>query len=336
MPSKIRMTKIGSKNFIGTQAQERIQNELAKIFGEGTCEIVSFNIEELRKKLNLIIDKVQLQAYKSGTETRYKIRNNTDNKLELMAQAYLLLFQIREFLTGEGINYRYYYTTSAGEARVIEFQEKDLMEYIKFGKNALEISEGRIKKQGQNNEKYQALLDKHYQNLYQGIQDSTTAGRKVVHSYIMHKYDGINPGLRNKEDPTKYQLFTMGHFFEAVDISITEAIEQNQIDNYSFIENAVYGKHLYYDNIEGLRGGDNSITMTQIKSNAASILKYYTILESLKELRDIINVQNINKAEIKERVKELFLHETKYQDIQAFERAANQAAEKLVKLLEIG
>ena len=334
MPSRARVTKVGSMNFIGTQAQERIQNEIVKIFTDGTHEELTLNIERLRKKLDVIIDKVQLQAYKAGTETRYKIRNNTDNKLELMAEAYLLLFQIREFLTGENIDYRYYYTTSAGEAQVIQFQEKDLMEYMKFGKDALEISQGRIKK-GQNNEKYQALLDSHYQNLYQGIQDSTTAGRKVVHSYIMNKYNGTNPGLRNKEDPRKYQLFTMGHFFEAVDIAITEAIEQNQIDKYSFIENAVYGKHLYYDNVEGLRGGDNAITMTQIKSNAASILKYYTIIESLKKLRDIINMEDINKETIKERVKELYLHETKYQDMQAFERAANQAAEKLVKILEV-
>ena len=44
MPSRARVTKVGSMNFIGTQAQERIQNEIVKIFTDGTHEELTLNI----------------------------------------------------------------------------------------------------------------------------------------------------------------------------------------------------------------------------------------------------------------------------------------------------
>lgn len=328
---------IGETNFISGNERDRIEEEISNIFGSGTYEILSLNIQELRNKIDTIINKVELLEYKETGDSnkKYRIKNETDSKLLMMADAYFILFQVREFLTGESINYRYYYNTSEGRAGVIEFQEKDLIDYIKFGKNALEIAQGRIKKQGESNQKYQNLLDSHYKNLYAGLKDATTSGRKVVHSYIMHRYEETNAGLRNKEDPRLYQLFTMGHFFEALDIAFSEAIAEGKEDDFSFMEKSVYGTHLYYDNIEGLKGGDNANTMTQIKANAATILRYNTILNSLKDLRDILNVSFLNRKEIVERVKNLYLHESKYKDIEAFEQAAQAAANKLIEVLKI-
>ena len=49
-----------------------------------------------------------------------------------MAEAYLLIFKIREYLLNESINYRYYYNTE-NTAKVIQFEENDILKYIKFG-----------------------------------------------------------------------------------------------------------------------------------------------------------------------------------------------------------
>ena len=316
--------------YLNDYAIKSIKNEIGNIFGEDTVKIVTINIEKLNKELNNSINK--LETYKKNQGGFKSLKNNSERK-RLMAQAYLIIFKIREFLTGEKINYRYYYQTNDGHAGVVEFEEDEILKYIKFGDTHIRIANAILSKQ-ESNQKYQSLLDEHYNNLYKGLQDDTESNYKVVHSYIFDKYAQMNAGLRNDNNPDQYQRFNMGHFFEAVDISFTEAINENKINDYNFIERSVFGKYLYYDSVHGTKGGDNALTLTQIKANEADVLAYNTIIDDLKELRSLFNINAINKEEIKERIKNLYIHESKYEDIKLFEQTAENAADKLINILK--
>ena len=63
-----------------------------------------------------------------------------------MAEAYLLIFKIREYLLNESINYRYYYNTE-NTAKVIQFEENDILKYMKFGSSGLKMATSIIQKQ---------------------------------------------------------------------------------------------------------------------------------------------------------------------------------------------
>lgn len=331
---------MGRSTFYLSQSDiDSIQNEIATIFAEGSVEEMTLNLIELRKELDYITKKVELMSFGSKNN-KYRIKNTSQEKRKLMAEAYLIIFKIREFLLNEKINYRYYFNASTSNgmvtgAKVIEFEEDELLKYIKFGKQGIQIASHILKKQ-EGNQQYQSLIDAHFTNLIAGIQNASGSYFKVVHSYIMNRYEQMNPGLRKQtgKGAGSYQVFTMGHVYEAIDIAFSEAIEEKKIQDFSFIERATYGKYLNYDSIAGTKGGDNAITMTQIKANAADVLDFTTILKDLEQLKNIFSI-NVDKEAIKEGIKKLYLDETKYQDIEAFEGAAEAATEKLFNLLKV-
>ena len=168
-----------------------------------------------------------------------------------------------------------------------------------------------------------------------GIQPAKNSNFQVVHSYIMKKYEINNPGLRKQtgKGAGRYQVFNLGHIFEAMDIAFSIAINQNEINNYDLIESYMYGKYLNYDSIAGTKGGDNPITMTQIKSNIADLMDYYTLLNDLKILKDIFNTNMIDKELIKENIKKLYLDSSKYQDINDFNNMLDNAINKVIEVV---
>ena len=314
---------IHSKGYLSEYDIEYIQNSISSYFAEESEGLVLKDINKLKNKIDLIIQKVKI------TKDNF-IARNTREKEELIIEAYLIIFLLREFLLNEEIDYRYYYNTDDGQAKVISFSEKNILQFIHIGKTSLEVAASKLQKTVED-QKYQKLLNNHYKNLMAGVQDikgKDSKTFKVVHSYIMDKYGMQNPGLKNKKDPRRYQLFNMGHIFEAMDIAFSEAINADQISNFDFIERLMYGSYLYYDSIGGVKGGDNPITMTQIKANSATFLDYSTILNILIEIQDMLN-NNLDSKMLKDKIKALYIEETKYQDINACNEMIDNAVNKI-------
>lgn len=271
---------------------------------------------------------IEVYSSHSGKYKGSRISRMGRQKRAYLAEAYLLIFKVREFLLNEEIDYRYYYNTEES-AGVVSFSEKDILKYMKFGQFGIQILDSALKKQ-QSNTEYQALLDLHYTNLMNGLQKSVTGGFYLVHSAIMNKYEAMNPGLRKKNN--QYQIFTRGHIFEAMDIAFSEAMQNQTVQDYGAIEQAVFGRYLAYDSVAATKGGDNALTMTQIKANAADILDYTTIIKDLQEIKKLLELTD-PKA-MKQQIEKLFMDQDKYQTLEAFNDAANAAVDRLLDTLQ--
>ena len=305
-----------------------IQSKISELFTEEVDGQIGMDIVSLKAEISSIINRMKFIEVYSSHSGKYKgsrISRMGRKKRELLAEAYLIIFKVREYLLNEAIDYRYYYNTDDGEAGVISFKEEEILKYIKFGQFGLQILDSALKKQGKNTE-YQSLLDLHYTNLMNGLQKSASGGFYLVHSAIMNKYGIMNPGLRKKNNQP--QVFTRGHIFEAMDIAFSEALQNNAISDFGAIEQAVFGKYLSYDSIAATKGGDNPLTMTQIKANAADVLDYTTIIKDLNEILNLLNLKS--KEEIRMSIEKIFMDKDKYQSLEAFNNAANNAVDKLL------
>lgn len=292
---------------------------------------MGMDIISLKSEISSIVNRMKFIEVYSSHSGKYKgsrISRMGKKKRELLAEAYLIIFKVREYLLDESIDYRYYYNTDDGGAGIVSFQEEDILKYMKFGQFGLQILDSALKKQEKNTQ-YQSLLDLHYTNLMNGLQKSTTGGFYLVHSAIMNKYEITNPGLRKKNN--QYQVFTRGHIFEAMDIAFSEALQNNAISDFGAIEQAVFGKYLAYDSVAATKGGDNPLTMTQIKANAADILDYTTIIKNLQEILILLNLKS--REEMKMQIEKIFMDKDKYQSLNAFNNAANNAVDKLLNIL---
>ena len=329
MATKVSASKTKTK-ILSEKDIKDIQSNIAKLFTEDAQEKISFDVTALKQEIDTIVNKMKFIEVYSSHSGKYKgsrISRMGRQKRAYLAEAYLLIFKIREFLLNEEIDYRYYYNTEES-AGVVSFSEKDILKYMKFGQFGIQILDSALKKQ-QSNTEYQALLDLHYANLMNGLQHSQTKGFYVVHKAIMNKYEAMNPGLKQKSG--SWQVFTRGHIFEAMDIAFSEAIQNQTIQDYGAIEQAVFGRYLAYDSVAGTKGGDNALTMTQIKANAADILDYTTIIKDLQEIKKLLE---LDREAMKPQIEKLFMDQDKYQTLEAFNDAADAAVNRLCNLLQ--
>ena len=170
-------------------------------------------------------------------------------------------------------------------------------------------------------------------NNYMRLISGNLNGR-VVRSQIMRQYGDDNSGLKTK-DKKNYQVFNKGHIYEAIDISISKVIDDNDnLNNQKVIDNYVFGKYLTYDNIKASRGGDNPITNTSIKSGKADLYDFYSIEVQLNDILKIIQGGLKNKEQIVKMIEKNFLHISKFENEQLMHNSANEAANKLFKILE--
>lgn len=323
-----------TRNYLSESEIEEVYDTLSRLFGEEFNNQI--NLNELRNELDKIISKVNLISKKRFSHSKNKyvwtqeyIKRTSYEKRKLMAETYLIIFKVRAFLLQEDINYRYYYDTEDGGAKVVSFTDKDLLKYVRASRYGLQILDNILKKQ-ETDQEYQHLLDLHQQNLWRGLQQANDSSFWIVHSNIMEKYGPA--GLRNKKT-NRYQVFTKGHIFEAMDIAFADAIDSQNIENYEYIETAMFSKYLNYDSIPGTKGGDNAITNTSIKANSADLMDYSTLYKDLLLIKNMLELKNPN--EIKKIIKDLFISEEKYQSVDAMEKAIDQAVDRLLKLLKV-
>lgn len=326
-------------NILSTENIDYINNTIANIFREEGEKNISLNVIALNKEINKIIKNVQLEQVKVGKANKYRIIDPQPMKNALMAEAYLLIFKLREFLTSESIDYRYYFESVKGRAQVVTFTDNELLKYIRNGQYGLNILVSAVKKATKANN-YQQLLDLHYQKLMEGLKPIETKNgiRYCVHKKIHDQYVEKNPKLLRYPgtDDHTYMFFNKGHIFEAIDKAFTEAMIKEKVDSYRIIQNAMYGKYLKRDTGKGIKSGDNEMTMTQIKSNSADFMQYSTLLSTLKELQQIFKVPpELEKRKLKEQLVKVFVDEKRYKTQKAYNEMVKKIFNNFVQSMGI-
>lgn len=334
--TKIDIEMKENNNILSDEGVDYINNTLCSIFTEKESSIISLNIIELNKEIDKILKSIKLEKVTVGKNDKFKVVNSNNVTNTLLTEAYLLIFKIREFLTSENIDYRYYFTSAKG-AQVVSFTDKDFLRYVKNGQYGLQVLVSAVKKADKNTT-YQKLLDEHYDNLMAGleaIRDNSTVYH--VHKEIMLKYIDKNPNLRKYPgtDDETYTLFNQGHVFEAMDKAFAEAIIKEKINSFIFIKNAMYGKYLKRDSGKGIKSGDNEMTMTQIKSQQADYMQYSTLLKALEDIKEIFKIPpEIEKDVLKNKLIEVFVDKNRYKTKKAYNEVSEEILKKALNIIE--
>lgn len=320
-----------------TNAQKRSINRMvAKAFQEDLNGQLIINLESFKKQIDTIIKQMNL----SEISKKWVFLNHTARQNFLALRGYILIFKFRQFLLEEEIDYRYYYfDPQAGYSKAVSFKESDIVNYVKFGKSAIQINPTPLKKEEIDKE-YTAFISHFFTlytvpdvNNYMRLISGTSYSGRVVRSNIMDKYVKSNPGLRKKNG--QYQIFTRGHIYEAIDDAASEIMIKEEDGSDDLVTKYVFGKYLAYDNIKATQGGDNPLTNTSIKSESADLYDYSTIKKQLIEIRQILDVGLVSPEEAEQRIENLFMNKTKYETETDYEASAQKALDNLLSILEV-
>ena len=319
-----------------TDSQKRgITKMISQAFQEDLSGKLIIDLSFFKKQVDNIIKQMNLVE----TSKKWVFLNHSSRKNAYALKGYLLIFKFRQFLLEEEIDYRYYYFDSKeGYSKAVSFKEEDLMEYVKFGKQAIQINPTPLK-QAEINKEYTSFIS-HFFTLYtvpdvndymRLISGDGFSGR-VVRSSIMKRYVNSNPKLRKSNG--QYQVFTRGHIYEAIDDAASEIMAKEKEGTDELVTKYVFGKYLAYDNIKGSKGGDNPLTNTSIKSESEDLYDYNTIKTQLIEIRQILDAGLVNPKEAEQRIENLFMHKTKYETEADYEASAQKALNNLLSILE--
>lgn len=306
-----------------------IVSNVSEIFIRDSKNIITLDFEKLLNELKNIQDELNLvqKFYTNSKGKQYSVislkRSNIKQR-QLLLKGYLILQNFRAYLTGNLVDYRYYIETKDGHVSMVSLSEEELLKYLIIGLNhgietgfILSGSLNTLSKNIEHSLKEQLFLE-HFDNLYNSImteemQPGYSYGY-MVHSFIIDKYGSEDnktpPNLWNKKG--RYQQFNRGHIFEGIDISMYEAganmLSENPVLNYMKIKELFYTKNLVYENVSGFKGGDNTFTNTQIKSQGADLMDYNTIYKQIENLYSIL--QTGNAEELKQKLFDTFIDTT--------------------------
>lgn len=216
--------------------------------------------------------------------------------------------------------------------------EENIMNFIKFGREGLQINPTTAKLGSSAAEVYNLLINEYYQSYIKvgadGKGDYMQKGTNygfLVRSRIMQLYENENGGLRAKNG--RYQIFNKGHIIEALDTAISEIIANDFQISDSLMEKYVFGKYLQLDSIKASQGADNNITKTSIKSGSADLYDFFTIRNQLEIIQQILN-GGFDKEQSEKQIMKLFMHSSKYKNGQEFQETADKAINKLFEEMD--
>lgn len=313
---------------------------VAQAFAEELDGSLRIDILNLQGQLKKIISEMNLEEVMHSSNPQkhkgWKIANLSPRKRALAARGYILIFKFREYLLNESIDYRYYYEDNQGVTRATTFNESNIAKYMKFGESGIQINPSEAKYADAAKD-FSDFVNYYFQqytnpdvNSYMRL-TSNGYGR-VVRSNIMKQYYHSNPGLKTKNN--RYQMFNKGHIYEAIDTSISYALQKDESLEDKAIEGYVFGKYLALDNIKASQGGDNPITNTSVKSGGADLYDFYTIKQQLETISMLLNAGPQDKDTMINKIESMFLHKSKFIDENAFHKTASIAVEKLLKDLQ--
>ena len=323
-----------ANNILSSQQISALYREVAKAFAEEGIGQLSVDLNNLKSQIQLILNNIKLMPYQIKNRTYYTLYNASPKRQALAARGYILIFKFREWLLNEKLNYRYYYTDSEGNIRSTEMTEANIMNFIRFGKQGIQINPSQAKQAASASEIYDKTLNQYYKQ-YMALeangkgwymQQASGGYGFLVRSRIMNLYGIMNPGLRKND--RQYQLFNKGHILEALDTALSDIVVHDQEITNNIMEAYVFGKHLQLDHIKASQGADNNFTKTSIKSGDADLYDFYTIRKQLEEIQKILN-GNFDKEQAEKSVMRLFMHQSKYASGEEFQKTASAAVDKL-------
>lgn len=338
---------------------ESISKELSQIFIKDSNNEITINFYNLKKSIKEILDKVKLinktykfidKEKKTRTNTIHYLEKNNIKNRQLLIKGYMILMDFLEALTGQSIDYRCYYiddesNKNSNQVFVKTFNKEEILQKLIVGTAAGEeykfaLDKDKLQEELKENEKNSELEQNfivHFNNLYNEIMLKDMQPGYDNYGFMVHSIIITTYGSRENKTPKNlfnkfgnYQRFNRGHIVEGLDISIFESENAKNYEellafNRERIRKLFYTKNLNYDNIKGLKQGDNTLTGTQIKMFNASLMNYSTIYNYLERLFKALNSRD--KDFMTKELTDLF-----YEDIEkAVEDNIEKTAANIVK-----
>lgn len=326
-------------NILSSQQISALYRQVAKAFTEDGVEQLSIDLKNLKYQVDMILKQVKVMQITAERGNKYwTLYNATPKRQALAARGYVLIFKFREWLLNEQLNYRYYYEDNQGNVHATEMTEANILNFIKFGREGLQINPAAAKTGDTASALYNSLVNQYYQQYMsfgaEGKGAYMQKGGKygfLVRSHIMNLYEDMNPGLRAKDG--RYQVFNKGHILEALDTAISDIVTHDLEISDSMMETYVFGKHLQLDHIKASQGADNNFTKTSIKSGSADLYDFFTIRAQLEVIQHILNGE-FDKDKAEEAIMKMFMHQSKYISGQEFQKTADIAVDKLLSEMQ--
>lgn len=263
-------------------------------------ELQSINYTALFARLQAIQNQIQINMAMSQSmlvKMKRSLKLNPDrdnssdtvaNEKKLLFEAYEIIQAIRQKMTGQILTYRLYVTADDGSsARYVDIGAKNLENFLSFNSKEISIATGVVKKYAEETpeESAASFLNRKYSMVMSHFRHPDT-GTGKDNLYL------INPPAppdKVYKGATKVEVvFTRGHIIEALDAVVMKF--QNQLDDIEDDNTLLreFSARLKYDTVSGFKGGDND--MTQIKANAARLMRYTTIMNAIGKVLNIYNL----------------------------------------------
>lgn len=281
-------------------------------------ELSSTEYSALFARLQVIQSQIQTNMAMSQSmlikmKRSLKLNPDRDNSSDIVAnekkilfEAYEIIQAIRQKMTGQVLTYRLYVTADDGSgARYIDVGAKNLESFLSFNSKEISIATGVIKKHIEDmpEDTPASFLNKKYSMVMSHFRHPDTGTGKDT----LYLINSPPPPEKVYKGSTKTEVvFTRGHIIEALDAVVTKYA--NQLD---YLENDAnllreFSARLKYDSVSGFKGGDND--MTQIKANAARLMRYTSIMNAIGK---VLNIYGLIKnggdtTKIRKEVRKMF------------------------------
>ena len=301
--------------------KDYINRKVQDIFEEETENKIQMDLSKFAKEIASMIKHFEVQQNSNKFNTyafKEDLRKDIAKRSALAARGYMLIFKFREYITGQTINYRYYFQDHDGQVYVCDFNEHRLLDFIEFfnSVDGIKIWSTKIQKQSIRatnilNNRFNAYTG-NIPNRYFEYASEKGSSKQVTYE-IMKKYRG-NLGLfqdpHTELNKRRRQIFNEGHIYESLDTTISYLIihqnssEKLELTN-KLIDDYMFGKFLSRDTVNAAKGPDNPFSGVSVKSNNANLYSFNAIGEKLYEINELLKINN--KAQIKQKINAMFL-----------------------------
>lgn len=325
-----------------------IKDKVQEIFEEETGNIIQMDLSKFAKEIASMTKQFEIQQksnkYRGDFNTynfKENLRKDIAKRSALAARGYILIFKFREYITGQTINYRYYFQDHDGQVYVCDFDEYRLLDFIEFfnSVDGIKIWSTEIQKQSKKatedlNERFNAytgnIPNRYFEYAFSGEKSKS---KKVTYE-IIRKYHG-NLGLFQNPytelNKRRRQIFNEGHIFESLDTTISYLIiRQNSSEKLELtsklIDDYMFGKFLSLDTVNAAKGPDNPFSGVSVKSNKANLYSFNAIGEKLYEINELLKINN--KEQIKQKINAMFLDSSNKNQIKGITDAMEEDIDK--------
>lgn len=277
----------------GQDASQIIDNALVKL---------KAGIGKLREAEDIIIKNTSIADQLTRISNLENIQAGEVEELatrQAYGLAYEAIQEIRAAFVGVDLKYHLYSTIVDNETQsidAIEVSQADIGDYFTYGsKTQINIP---IPEKGFVGKKFEGKNLTHLEHME--IREKLLG---LVMERTREKRDGQNTRYRilkrgtktvwqtKENSKTELTSYTLGHFSEAIDSAISQALSENKVLS-SLSDTDLLGyfyNNLRLDSISGFYGGDNSYENAQVKANRASLMKYSTIHKAIIDVEKIID-----------------------------------------------